>query len=87
MIQVCLVWQVGIKGTKTKAMGKGHGARNLRELHALMTSTVMVRRRKKDILTTLPPKHRVIRNIDLMEYQGMDEADKAQVHRERALLT
>lgn len=71
--------QIGIKGTKAKTMGKGHGARNLRELHALMTFTVMVRRHKKDILSTLPPKHRVIRNIDLLEYQGMDEAEKAQV--------
>merc|ERR1712087_918311 len=39
--------------------GKGNrGGKNLSELHTMMISTVMIRRKKNDILKTLPPKVR-----------------------------
>lgn len=45
--------------------GRGQGAANLRELHELLKATVMVRRRKADIVSALPPKRRVFRRVEV----------------------
>jgi len=46
----------------------------------MMKASVMVRRQKKNILTNIPPKHRVIRSIDLMEtYETLEREEQAQV--------
>lgn len=62
----------GGRGRKTsgpgkKWQGRGQGAANLRELHEMLKATVMVRRRKKDILTGLPPKRRTFHKLTVPE--------------------
>ena len=34
------------------------GCKNTEELHAVLTSSIMIRRRKADVLAQLPPKQR-----------------------------
>lgn len=51
------------------------GASKSKELHQLLKSTCMVRRRKVDVLKDLPPKLRAI--IPIMLFGGMDEYDRA----------
>lgn len=41
------------------------GSSNLKELHEVITKSVMIRRLKSEVLTDLPPKRRVIVNLDI----------------------
>lgn len=63
-------------GGKKKQSGrnKSNGASNLLELNALMKATVMVRRKKKDILKNLPAKKRVRLRVDVQ-----NEKERAEI--------
>lgn len=43
------------------------GSSNLTELHAVLSATVMIRRRKETVLTQLPPKQRQKVTVDISE--------------------
>lgn len=51
------------------------GAKNLDELHALLKSTCMVRRRAADVLEDLPPIRRVIVPIDVKDIGEYQQAE------------
>lgn len=53
--------------SKRKRSGGGEyrGATNISELHALLKGTLMIRRRKRDILKELPPKLRHFEHFEL----------------------
>ena len=40
--------------------GEFKGASNSKELHVMLTGTIMIRRLKKDVLSQLPPKIRQV---------------------------
>ena len=50
---------------KTKFGWDFKGKSNLKELHEILTKGMMIRRLKKDVLTELPPKRRIIVDIDI----------------------
>lgn len=50
------------------------GARNLRELHGKLSKTVMIRRRKKDVLEELPEKQRHIITLPIVDQREYKEA-------------
>lgn len=83
--------KAGKGGGKKRALGgrrgltRGDGASNRRELHELLKATVMIRRRKKDILQHLPPKRRVLRSVEVEDetlrarlLQGLLELKRAE---------
>jgi SWI/SNF-related matrix-associated actin-dependent regulator 1 of chromatin subfamily A len=49
------------------------GASNTKELHVLLTNSVMVRRLKKDILTQLPRKVRRVVKVDIEDFGVREE--------------
>lgn len=53
---------------------KYDGARNLKELHQKLTKTVMIRRRKKDVLSELPDKQRHIITLPIEDEKEYKEA-------------
>eukprot|EP01084_Bolivina_argentea_P013469 25285_1 len=57
------------------------GSSNLQELHALLRGAIMIRRLKKDMLQNLPPKKRV-----LVEIEVLNERDKENLKRGLELL-
>jgi SNF2 family DNA or RNA helicase len=68
------------------------GASNMEELHNILTKTIMVRRKKEDVLTELPPKVRSAIALELSnwaEYEDIENefrswvADEYDVHDER----
>eukprot|EP00624_Nannochloropsis_granulata_P006155 evm.model.NODE_44685_length_7799_cov_24.510193.1 len=64
-------------GAKKKWQGRGQGAANLRELHEMLKATVMVRRRKKDILKGLPPKRRIFHKLAVPEPALREQLERA----------
>jgi hypothetical protein len=52
------------------------GADNLTELHERLTSTCMIRREKTNVLKDLPPKQRVVIEIDLDNRAEYDRAER-----------
>lgn len=55
------------------AKKSGIGGKNLSELHTLLTSTVMIRRRKADMLKALPPKMRELALIPMIDKSHRSE--------------
>lgn len=53
---------------------KYEGARNLKKLHKILISTCMIRRRKKDVLSQLPPKTRITVLLTLSDQKEYLEA-------------
>lgn len=67
-------WQFGVRygGMVTDNFGtRFNGASNTKELNDILTANCMVRRRKADVLTELPPKQRQVIpvEIDMKEYK------------------
>ena len=52
------------EGQQGKFGWDARGAMHLKELHALITHRVMIRREKKEVLTELPDKIRMVINIE-----------------------
>lgn len=50
------------------------GSKNLDKLHAMLSETMMIRRRKEDVLTSLPKKTRVVIPLDLTKRKEYDRA-------------
>ena len=66
-------WPFGIHfcGGKLGAYGWDFsGATNMKELHSILTSSLMIRRKKRDVLKDLPPKSR---HIVLVDIKGRDQ--------------
>ncbi len=61
-------------GKQTRYGWDVSGASNLSELQEKLRSTVMVRRRKADVLTELPPKRRQVVPLDPADVEGASEA-------------
>lgn len=52
------------------------GAKNLEELHAKLRATCMIRRLKKDVLDSLPPKRRYPFFVDIRDRDQYEEASR-----------
>jgi len=64
-----------------KDVFKANGASNLPELQDRLRATVMVRRRKIDVLTELPPKRRQIIELDPAKYAEVLAKEADVIHR------